>query len=165
MGALVFKLNGTYALESTISSTVSYNCQGLYGTVCSANGATGPRFDWRHTAKVTWQTPWNADFTVNWRYFSSVGLDTNSSQSALNNGSYDAADAKIPAYSYIDLSVAYKLWDKYTFRAGVNNLLDKDPPIISQTAVPTAAATNGNTYTGVYDSLGRTLFVNVNAKF
>jgi len=165
MGSVSVKMDGTYALQATISGLVTYDCQGLYGTICSGNGATGPRFDWRHNLRVTWNTPWNADLSVNWRYMSSVSLDTNSTQKSLNNGTYDAPDATIPAVSYLDISAAYRLWDKYTFRVGVNNVLDKDPPIISQTAVPTAAATNGNTYTGVYDSLGRTIFMNFNAKF
>jgi iron complex outermembrane receptor protein len=165
MGAVTMKFVGTEALQSTISGLVTYDCQGLYGTICDGNGASDPRFNWRHTAAVTWNTPWDADITFKWRYFSSVSLDTNNSQKALNNGSYDAADATIPSVSYLDISAAYQLWNKYTFRVGVNNVLDKDPPIISQTAVPTAAATNGNTYTGTYDSLGRVIFMNFNAKF
>ena len=33
-------------------------------------------------AAVTWNTPWNLNARLTWRYFSSVYLDTNSSQSA-----------------------------------------------------------------------------------
>ena len=165
LGSLIFKMNGTAGLQSTISGTTTYNCQGLYGTVCDANGATDPRFDWRHTARLTWSTPWDMDLSLNWRYLSSVLLDTNSSQKGLNNGHYDSVDARIPAYSYFDLSASWRVWNNYTLRAGVNNVFDKDPPVLNQSVVPTLGATNGNTYSGAYDTLGRVMFAGFNAKF
>jgi outer membrane receptor protein involved in Fe transport len=163
-GLVNVKFDGTYGLQAQISGLTDYNCQGLYGAICSQNGATGPRFDWRHDVSVTWTTPMDLDLNFKWRYMSSTALDTNSAQTALNNKSFDSVDAKIPAYNYFDVSAAYKLFGNYTIRAGVNNIMDKDPPVLSQTAVPTAAATNGNTYSGVYDVLGRTFFMSFNAK-
>ena len=35
----------------------------------------------------------------------------------------------IPTISYLDLRASYT-WNKVTVRAGVNNVLDKDPPLI-----------------------------------
>jgi outer membrane receptor protein involved in Fe transport len=46
-------------------------------------------------------------------------------------------------------------------RAGANNVLDKDPPLIDSVLVSGGAA---NTYS-VYDIFGRTLFLAFTAKF
>ena len=47
---------------------------------------------------------------------------------------------------------------------GVNNVLDKDPPILPSTSLP-APFFNGNTYPQVYDTLGRYIFMNLKADF
>ena len=46
-------------------------------------------------------------------------------------------------------------------RAGINNLLDKDPPLITSEIVAGGAANTFETY----DTLGRQLFVAFTAKF
>ena len=45
--------------------------------------------------------------------------------------------------------------------AGVNNLLDKDPPLLSSGGLTSGITgpLNGNTFPGVYDPLGRYIFV------
>ncbi len=58
------------------------------------------------------QSPWDVDLSVNWRYLSAVKLDLNSSQPALNAGSYDAYDAVIPSYSYLDVSATWRLCEE-----------------------------------------------------
>jgi outer membrane receptor protein involved in Fe transport len=165
-GSLTFKLTGSYMLEQSVATVVSYNCAGLYGPICSSGGDPGPNFKWRHNARLTWATPWDVDLSLNWRYLSATKLDFNNPQPALNGGSYDAYDAVIPAYSYLDVSVAWRLWKNYTVRAGVNNILDKDPPISSDLAIYNRnGGANGNIYTGTYDSLGRMIFASFTAKF
>jgi len=53
--------------------------------------------------------------------------------------------------------------DNLSFRAGVNNLLDKSPPAIAQGLL--YAFGNGNTYPGTYDVAGRTFFIGMNVEF
>ena len=166
MGSLSLRITGSYLIDQSVSTVVSYNCAGLYGPICSSGGDAGPNFTWRHNARLTWESPWDVDVSLNWRYLSAVKLDLNSSQPALNGGSYDSYDAVIPAYSYLDVSVAWRLWKNYTFRCGVNNILDKDPPINSDLAIyGVNGGANGNVYTGTYDSLGRVIFASFSAKF
>jgi outer membrane receptor protein involved in Fe transport len=55
------------------------------------------------------------------------------------------------------------VFEDFTLRAGINNLFDKDPPAIAQGLLSSFG--NGNTYPGVYDPLGRMLFVGLTAKF
>jgi iron complex outermembrane recepter protein len=52
---------------------------------------------------------------------------------------------------------------KLELRAGVNNLLDKDPPLVPSGDI-TANAGASNSW-GAYDLLGRQLFVAFTAKF
>jgi outer membrane receptor protein involved in Fe transport len=165
LGALLLRVTGSELLEQTVSAPTRYDCKGLYGATCSAGGDNGPNFRWRHDARLTWQTPWQVDLSANWRYLSAVRLDTNSSQPALNSGNYDAYDAVIPAYNYLDLSATWRVGKNYTVSAGVNNVLDNDPPFLNHSVVYFVnGGGNENTY-NAYDTLGRILFVSFNAKF
>jgi len=67
--------------------------------------------------------------------------------------------------SYLDLRLSYA-WNKVTFRVGVDNVLDKDPPTIdtANTGGNTIYA-ESNTYPSLYDTLGRYLFANVTIDF
>ena len=170
-GALALHLTGTYNLQAEtqfLDVTKAYNCAGLFGSTCG-----NPLPNWRHQARLTWLTPWNADFSVNWRYIGGVKLDADDpSNPAYGNASMGNSttgyglDSTINAYSYIDLSASYKLWEKYTFRAGVNNLMDKDPPMLNQAYAVQASSggSNGNTYT-MYDVLGRVIYMSFTAKW
>jgi outer membrane receptor protein involved in Fe transport len=65
----------------------------------------------------------------------------------------------------LDLSAAMKVGDKVTVRVGVQNVFDKDPPLVGTTDIPGPPAGNGNTFPGTYDSLGRFIFGQVTAQF
>ena len=70
----------------------------------------------------------------------------------------DWNDAKTDAS---DLSTAWRVNQTLTVRAGVNNLLDQDPPITSQ---PIVGIGEPNAYP-TYDLLGRQIFISATAKF
>ena len=76
---------------------------------------------------------------------------------------------RIPAQSYIDLALTARIGDHYNFRLGVNNIFDRDPPIIgasgTRSSTPARAFCNGNTYPQVYDALGRYIFAGVTLDF
>jgi len=63
-----------------------------------------------------------------------------------------------------DLSFSARVADKYNFRVGANNILDKQPPIVGG-EVANAPFGNGNTFPQVYDALGRFLFAWVTIDF
>ncbi|MFM2021221.1 MAG: hypothetical protein RJB02_929, partial [Pseudomonadota bacterium] len=67
------------------------------------------------------------------------------------------------AENYFDLLFSVPLKDTIGFRLGVNNILDNDPPLISQSSL--GGFGNGNTFPGSYDHLGRYLFVGLTADF
>ena len=71
--------------------------------------------------------------------------------------------------SYFDLVAAYTMSDVAMFsnvtgRLGINNVLDKDPPLIGQDSCP-GVFCNGNTFPQVYDTLGRFVFLGLTADF
>jgi iron complex outermembrane receptor protein len=61
----------------------------------------------------------------------------------------------VPSFSYLDFEATWRPVRLLTLRAGINNFLDKDPPLINTTAVPPGQA---NTI-DVYDQFGRQVFV------
>ena len=112
------------------------------------------------------------DLSMAWRYFSPVQLESLSYNPLISagpgntiaNGAISNTDARIPSYTYIDLSAAMKVTDKISFRLGVNNLLDKSPPVIGATNLPSTSG-NGNTFPQVYDWGGRYIFGQVMVQF
>ena len=161
-GSMAINFVGNYT-ESFITQPVSgfgtYNCAGLYGPVC---GNVQPH--WRHKVRVTWMTPWNFDVSGEWRYIGGVKLDTNEGNPLLNNSYFNQVDNHLAPVSFFDLSGNWRVKDGFTIRAGVNNILDTDPPIVANSACA-AQYCNGNTYPGTYDALGREFFVGLTAKF
>jgi outer membrane receptor protein involved in Fe transport len=67
----------------------------------------------------------------------------------------------VPAVSYLDLAANWNINEKLSLRGGINNIFDKDPPLIPNAIVGNA---NPNTYTN-YDLLGRHMFVGLTARF
>lgn len=135
----------------------SYDCVGLFGPTCGQ-----PSPEWRHQARIGWSDTTDiASVSLNWRYIGSTKLTNNTDDPFLTGPAY-VLNASLPAYSYFDLAFTAKV-ENVTFRAGVNNLLDKDPPAIAQGLLYSFG--NGNTYPGVYDVAGRTFFIGLNAEF
>ena len=161
-GSLSFSLVGTYLMELTTEpiagagSIGDYDCAGLYGSDCGT-----PNPEWRHTARVTWNTPWNVGLSLGWRYFDSVLLD-NTSSNPLLVGVVNDVDKELDAQNYIDVAATWNFMENYEVRFGINNVMDDDPPVSAQVG---AGAGNGNTYPQVYDALGRYMFMGVTAKF
>jgi len=78
---------------------------------------------------------------------------------------FSTASGKMGQRNYIDLAANWNITKNFTLRAGVNNIFDRDPPIVSNTAATLPGFGSGNTYPGTYDCCGRTLFVSATAKF
>ena len=165
-GSLVFNLVGTYTEKLFTQEPGlggSFDCAGLFGTTC---GQPTPK--WRHKLRVTWVTPWTVSLSAQWRYMSGAKLDINTSNPVLHNPlAPDVDDASIPAFNYLDLSGEWRVRDHVVIHAGVNNVFDKDPPIVDSNSFGISAPPfgNGNTYPQVYDSLGRTFFIGITADF
>ncbi|MDB5693815.1 MAG: TonB-dependent receptor [Alphaproteobacteria bacterium] len=169
-GGLSLNANGTWLDKLIVNTGIStpFNCAGLYGTICSGGGSlTGPNPKWRHRARVTWNAPDGIGLSLQWRYLGSVLLDKASTEPGLK-GAFSQHDRTIPSQNYFDLALTAKVGDHYQFRLGVNNILDREPPIIgSNGGVSVCPGTycNGNTFPGTYDPLGRYIFAGVTLDF
>jgi len=61
-----FSLAGTLMMQnSTIpfSRRPTIECKGLFGATCQT---VNPR--WRHNLRMTWETPWQLEMALTWRY-------------------------------------------------------------------------------------------------
>ncbi|HEY0435029.1 MAG TPA: TonB-dependent receptor, partial [Phenylobacterium sp.] len=179
MGSVSASLVGTWLdkLETTVlNGRPPIDCAGLYGSTCTTlGGSINPNPKWRHKLRVTWNTPFEMGWLGNialgaqWRYFSKVDVDGTSSDPSLK-GPVAATDARLGARSYLDLLATFKVKDNYSFRVGVNNVLDQDPPLAGSggngfASNCPAGACNQNVYAQMYDTLGRYIFVGLTADF
>ena len=74
---------------------------------------------------------------------------------------HDLYNSRIHSFNYLDLETPWNVNRILQIRAGANNVLDKNPPIINTDIAPGGAAT---TYS-VYDMFGRPLFLAFTPKF
>jgi len=161
-GGISFALNGSYLLHNEtapLPGAHTYDCAGLFGITCQT---VNPR--WHHLFRTTWETPWNVAASLTWRYIGAVSQDNNSGDPTLHFstwGAYDFYNARIPSYNYLDLEATWNINKILQIRAGANNILDKDPPVLNSELVSGGAA---NTYS-LYDMFGRQLFLAFTAKF
>jgi iron complex outermembrane recepter protein len=160
-GALSFALNGANVLSADNTpqpgSGQSYDCAGLFGTTCQT---ITPK--WRHNVRIGWETPWDLEVSLNWRYIGRTSLDGNSTDPDLNpNGDIDEFNAELPVRNYFDLSALWNFATGTTVRLGINNILDKDPPLISTNV----SGTGGPNSYPTYDILGRQAFLGVTQRF
>lgn len=153
VGSLNFNFTGTLLDKLTTDTGLGdvYDCVGFYSGDCSNNAPPNP--EWRHRARLGWQTPWNVDISGTWRYLGEVEL--------FEAPTTNRPDFVLEEQHYFDLAGNWRINDLATFRVGVNNILDNDPPLSA--AVGTTG--NGNTYPQTYDALGRYIFTGITLTF
>lgn len=145
-GDINLNLIGLVLLTANIQNTPTgpiSECKGLWEG--SGNDCEGVAPEWSSNLRATWLTPWDVDVSLFWRYLGAVD------DRGVNAANWDAE-------SWVDLAAQWQVNDSTSLRIGVNNVFDTDPPFSSDVGnVPG----NGNVFPGVYDSLGRYIFVGV----
>jgi iron complex outermembrane receptor protein len=170
LGTIRWSLFGTYLLHAStrpLPGGGSYDCAGLYGSTCQTINSR-----WRHNFLTTWQSPWDADLTLVWRFIGKVGNDNNDPNPLLAGNAYgqtvdgapafDFANRQVPNISYIDLSATWHAAKQLEVRVGVDNLFDRQPPVLTNPSLQGGG--QANTF-ATYDSLGRQLYLAFTAKF
>ena len=169
LGDVRTRMVGTYlallrftpgSLGGVPSST--YNCAGMFGPDCQP--AT-PK--WRHVFTADWDTPIQGfGVGMSWRYFGETINSRTSTQVPPDYiPGYTASDSHLSSISYFDVHTSY-VWNKATFRLGVNNVFDKDPPLFdNQHTGGNSIYAESNSNPGTYDMLGRYIFLNVTVDF
>ena len=147
-GFLNMNLVGSYLISNRLDNALrAYDCAGYFGGQC---GLPLPR--WRHRAVFSWETTFRTVFSLGWRYMGPVTNDDASPDPDLANpdlieswkinGAYE-----LDAVSYFDLSVTYDFTKGVQLTVGVDNILDKEPPL-----APSLSLTG---FIGTYDPWGR----------
>lgn len=155
---LTVGFNGTYTFKSATQSTAVSpvnECQGLVGEQCSR---PLPKFQFNQTTMLE---AGPATVQLRWRHLSSV------TQDAIVLGGAPVSSYAVPtitARDYFDLAMGLEVNDMLALRFGIDNLLDKLPPIVGND-YGTTAENSGNTYPATYDALGRRFFVGATLRF
>lgn len=164
-------LEGTYLdkydLTTIINGTVARVRQNAGSFLSPANGGDGNYSKWRGLGTIAWSNgAWDAQWTM--RYVHGFVVGSNSP----SEGTGTCADAAgfgagVPcqisrgANTYHNFQLGYKVdaWNT-TFRLGVDNAFDKQPPIIYQNN-----SLNGNTDERTFDTVGRYYWLSGTVKF
>ena len=109
--------------------------------------------EWRAQGMIDWNfMNWNALVMPRWL----SGLDVKDA-----DGAIDDVTLKIPAVTYLDVSVGYTLPGINTqVRLGVDNLTDEDPPLFYNNNV-----LNSNVDVETYDTVGQFMWLKVTQSF
>lgn len=157
-GSIVARLIGTYFMTKEYvplpgDEAATYDCAGYVTPEClnsSGNAVAQP--DWRHTLTLTYASDSFWSVQAKWRYFSEVDYELETDELLAGKG--------ISAQSYLDLKGTFEVNDYTSLLVGVNNALDKEPPMVGGTL-----SSNGNAIAGFYDTLGRYFHASATFKF
>ncbi len=147
--------DGSISLRSNVNNLLTYKIRNFAnaptldyaGTLSSVATEAFP--DWRAVTSLTVKTgPFS--LTGTWRYVSAM----RDRASVLDPATTIAGP---PAYSYFDMAVTLDVNDDFEVIGGLTNIADKGPPVIG--GAPSV------TNPGIYDIIGRTMFVGLKAKF
>ncbi|WP_404340469.1 TonB-dependent receptor domain-containing protein [Pseudoalteromonas mariniglutinosa] len=149
-GTLKTSLIGTYMLSKEFDNIPGVS--EVYDCVDTLDNGCFPQPEWRHVLTANYDTGswWRA--TAKWRFFSGVNDYTGNDTLVKDNG--------IGSQSYLDLKGSFTLNDYTSLLIGVNNVLDREPPLVGGTL-----STNANAVAGYYDTLGRYFHASVSFKF
>ena len=159
LGSLQYTFNGGQMLSNKFTpyqGAATYDCAGLYGTSCQT---VNPK--WHHVLRVSWKLPANFTVSAQWRHIGSVKLETTSSEPTIGKNAVDTFEGTLKSANYLDLGGSWRIGTVWEFRAAVNNVTDRDPPLVSSLITGTGAP---NTYP-TYDLLGRVLSIGLTAKY
>jgi outer membrane receptor protein involved in Fe transport len=170
-GALRFSFLGTYLDKYHFRAapiSINRDCTDRYSTNC-----TNPRPKFKSNLRATYSRG-IFDVSLLWRYIDGVEIEpaAPNPRPALEvpqPGGPSPANVfdpyeKIGAYNYFDLAVAANVSENLSLNLTINNLFDKQPPIVGSGAGGTTF-NNGNTFPTTYDVLGRTFAISANLKF
>jgi outer membrane receptor protein involved in Fe transport len=138
-------------------------CAGRFGNGSSGDyrtellGACGqPKPRWSWTTRLSWLDG-PVTTSLRWRHVGAVRDDLDFD--ALEDSDNYVVE-RIGDHDLLDLAFSLRMNDDVTIGLGVNNLLDKQPPIVGSNS-----DFGINTWPGTYDVLGRDFFLSVRLRF
>jgi outer membrane receptor protein involved in Fe transport len=177
-GRMSASLQGTFLLDQEFKpipgvESSDFDCVGRIDPNCQSP-------EWRHIASLRYARDW---FTVNlrWRYYGELDYESSftgdplftdrllcdeeeriAAGGVVNGGSNGApcrGDGGIDAFNYFDISGSAFIGKATEITVGVNNIADKEPPLVGVNE-----ALNANS-PGGYDQAGRYFFTSVTFKW
>ena len=156
---------GTRTLDQTIQAdevAPIIDCTGFYGARCG-----NPTPKWRANTQLSF-TQGVVGLSFQHRYFSKTFDDR---QMRFPNPNItppvealftpiDRPSSKIGGYHVYDASLNFDISDNMEWTFGVENLLDRDPPVPGD-----SADEQNNTYPSMFDPFGRKFFISVRNRF
>jgi outer membrane receptor protein involved in Fe transport len=161
LGSANFEFRGSYVLRWIVDNgglSTRYDCAGLFGGPCFMQ----PR--WKHTARATWDPFLSVSLSVQWRHIGGVKL-------AALDPKFNRTDEVSPGHTkllsqdYLDVVTVFKVRKRFELRLGVNNVLDRQPPLVVGNTAAGDGPYNSNTYPSWYDPLGRCIFASASFGF
>lgn len=150
-GRIALALSGTWTdryRRQAVAFIPALDCAGRFGLACGM----APLPHWRHVGSLDYSVGRFSLF-AQWRHVGPVRADQRT----------QILVGRISAHDYLDLTASVDVSDRYVLRAGVQNVFDTDPPLVgSRAGSPVVNA--GNSFPGVYDVRGATLFVGISAR-
>lgn len=153
-GSFDFRFLGTYYLANEFRAdplSPNQDCVGRFGTTCGAGQST-----FGHVTDLRWNYG-PASVNLRWQYLG--GRDFEGFDSAFDGDPTTEPVTTIGAENYLDLSVIYDVTDYLQVRAGIDNIIDNEPPILGD------ESQQANTFPAVYDVLGRTFRLGARLRF
>jgi outer membrane receptor protein involved in Fe transport len=157
LGSANFEFRGSYVLKWIVDNggnSAPYDCAGLFGVPCDIH----PK--WKHTLRWTWNRSPGFSLSFQWRHISAVKLAALEPKFNLTDQA-SPANTKLSAANYFDVTTLVRIHKGLDLRLGVNNVLDRQPPLAVNNTAAGIAAFNGNTYPMWYDPLGRYIFASL----
>ena len=164
-------------------ASLNRECVGYYSVNCSFTGSIQPEYQFSQRFTLGFDA---VDLSLLWRWQDSVSFEPAQLQADIDaaidagtspttgcpdptgtdpNGCVvDPQFRKIKAAHYFDLSARFNVSENLVFTATVQNLLDKQPPIVGN-SIGSTTYNSGNTYPSTYDALGRRYAVSAKLKF
>lgn len=147
MGSISIANIGNYVMKfdrQEFPGATTEACEGFWGGSCGA-----PTAEVKNNLNITWHTPWDLSLTSKFRHIGEIEAKSSS-------------QADLGERTYWDLGAIWQVTEETTLRAGVSNVLDREPPFTN--AGPSIFG-NGNTFPGTYDALGRYIFLGASVSF
>lgn len=137
------------------------NCVGYFGLTC---GAPTPK--WTHYLRLTYTTP-DRLFSLSggWRHISGTLFAGNSGDPTLgaSNTTVLTSFYRVPTYDYADLQATVAIAKNLELRFTVNNLFDREPPILANAS--NYVSSYSNSFPTYYDTLGREFQIGFTTRF
>jgi outer membrane receptor for ferrienterochelin and colicin len=147
---------GNFAVNSTLSWLSKYDYQPVAGGTTNVAKGTldqGGQYDYRLLTNFSYRVA-DINLGLQWRHLPAV-------ESAAKGIAPTTTQQGTGTYDVFGLNASYNM-GKVTFRAGIDNLLNKAPPSLNY--IPGGDSNTDNTNPSFYDILGRRFFVGVKAK-